>query len=293
MALEYDYPLFRPPAEANNIILQVTLGCSYNNCSFCSMYKTKEYSVKSLDEVKSDIETLSSLYPNATKVFLADGDALALSSEHLVKILQLLKENFPKLRRVSLYASTQNIQAKTLQELELLKANKLNLIYYGIESGSQTVLKKITKGVNQIQIIDSLNLASDAGLKISVTVILGIGGKEYSKEHIEQTAEIINATRVNYLSTLQLGLEEDAKENFYKYFHDFKELEDEEILKEQKKFLELLNPSNKIIFRSNHASNALHLEGTLPRDTQRLIAEVVMSLEIGEASFVPRKYRGF
>ena len=293
MALEYDYPLFRPPAEANNIILQVTLGCSYNNCSFCSMYKTKEYSVKSLDEVKSDIETLSSLYPNATKVFLADGDALALSSEHLVKILQLLKENFPKLRRVSLYASTQNIQAKTLQELELLKANKLNLIYYGIESGSQTVLKKITKGVNQIQIIDSLNLASDAGLKISATVILGIGGKEYSKEHIEQTAEIINATRVNYLSTLQLGLEEDAKENFYKHFHDFKELEDEEILKEQKKFLELLNPSNKIIFRSNHASNALHLEGTLPRDTQRLIAEVGMSLEIGEASFVPRKYRGF
>ena len=146
MALEYDYPLFRPPAEANSIIPQVTLGCSYNNCSFCSMYKTKEYSVKSLEEVKSDIETLSSLYPNATKVFLADGDALALSNEHLIKILQLLKENFPKLRRVSLYASTQNIQAKTLQELELLKANKLNLIYYGIESGSQTVLKKITKG---------------------------------------------------------------------------------------------------------------------------------------------------
>ena len=291
--LEYDYPLFRPPAEANNLILQVTLGCSYNNCSFCSMYKTKEYSVKSLEDVRADIEALVLAYPNTTKVFLADGDALALSTEHLVKILQLLQENFPKLRRVSLYASTQNLQAKTLQELELLKANKLSLIYYGIESGSQTVLKKITKGVNQEEIISSLNLATDAGLKISATVILGIGGKEYSKEHIEETAKVINATKINYLSTLQLGLEEDAKENFYKHFNDFKELRDEEVLKEQKLFLELLNPSNKIIFRSNHASNALHLAGTLPRDIQRLIDEVGMSLEIGEGSFIPREYRGF
>ena len=291
--LEYDYPLFRPPAEANNVILQVSYGCSYNNCSFCSMYKTKSYEVRAFEDVQKDIETLATLHPNANKVFLADGDALDLETEHLVKILEYLQKKFPKLKRVSLYASAQNLQAKSKEELELLVKNRLSLIYYGIETGSEIVLKKITKGVNKEEIIDSLNLASSAGMKISATVILGIGGEMYSKEHIKETAEIINKTTVNYLSTLQLGLEEDAKENFYKHFKDFTSLSDTQILQEQKQFLELLNPTNRIIFRSNHSSNALHLAGNLPRDKERLIEEIIVALENGENSFVPQFLRGF
>jgi len=291
--LEYDYLLFRPPAEANNVIIQVTYGCSYNNCSFCSMYKTKSYEVRDFADVKKDIDYISSVLPDATKVFLADGDALALSSENLVEILKYLQQKFLKLRRVSLYASAQNILSKSKEELDLLVKNKLILIYYGIETGSEKVLKKITKGVNQNEIIDSLNLASSAGVKISATVILGIGGENYSKEHIEETAKIINNTTVNYLSTLQLGLEKDAKENFYKHFDDFVELNDEKILHEQKRFLELLNPTNKIIFRSNHASNALHLAGTLSKDRNRLVKEVSLALELGEEAFVPLAFRGF
>ena len=291
--LEYSYPLFRPPAEADNIIIQVTLGCSYNNCSFCSMYKTKNYEVRKLEDVYKDIDTLASYYPNTHKVFLADGDALALPAEHLLSILQYLQSSFVKLKRVSTYASTQNLLAKTQTELELLRENKLNLIYYGIETGSDVVLKKITKGVGQSEIIESLNLASDSGMKISATVILGIGGKAYSKDHIEETAKIINATKVNYLSTLQLGLEEDAKENFYKHFKDFTSIDDTQTLQEQKRFLDLLNPINKIIFRSNHTSNALHLSGTLPKDTNRLIQELSVALEIGSSAFVPEKFRGF
>lgn len=291
--LEYDYPLFRPPAEANNVIVQVTYGCSYNNCSFCSMYKTKSYEVRDFVDVKKDIDYLFSISPNATKVFLADGDALALSTEKLVEILEYLQLKFLKLRRVSLYASSQNILNKSKEDLELLVKNKLTLIYYGIETGSEVVLKKITKGVSQSEIIDSLNLASSAGLKISATVILGIGGENYSKEHIEETAKIINNTTVNYLSTLQLGLEDDAKENFYKHFDDFVELDDEKILHEQKRFLELVNPSNKIIFRSNHASNALHLAGTLPKDRDRLVQEVSVALALGEEAFVPLAFRAF
>ena len=124
-------------------------------------------------------------------------------------------------------------------------------------------------------------------------MILGIGGKVYSKEHIEETAKVINATKVNYLSTLQLGLEEDAKENFYKHFHDYVPLEDIEILQEQKMFLKLLEPTNKIIFRSNHASNALHLSGTLAKDKERLIQELDIALKIGESAFIPSIYRGF
>jgi radical SAM superfamily enzyme YgiQ (UPF0313 family) len=290
---EYDYPLFRPPAEAQNIIIQVTLGCSYNNCSFCSMYKTKNYEVRKLEDVFADIDTVVAVFPDTRKIFLADGDALALETEHLLTLLKYLQKSFPKLNRVSLYASTQNILAKSQEELELLKQNKLNLIYYGIESGSDVVLKKITKGVNQSDIIKSLNLASDSGIKISATVILGIGGKEYSSLHVEETAKIINTTKVNYLSTLQLGLEDDAKDNFYKYFSDFKPIDDLQILQEQKRFLELLSPTCRVIFRSNHASNALHLAGTLPKDKERLVEELKQALEVGNSALVPEYFRGF
>lgn len=291
--INYSYPLFRPPAEANNLIIQVTLGCSYNNCSFCSMYKTKSYKIRELKDVYSDIDILASSYPDTHKIFLADGDALSLETSHLVKILKYLQKSFPKLRRISLYASAQNILKKSPQELEILCENKLNLLYYGIETGSDEILKKITKGVTQREIIESLNKASLSGMKISATVILGIAGEKYSQTHIEETAKIINATKINFLSTLQLGLEEDAKENFYKHFKDFTMLDDYQILHEQKRFIELLNPSNKIIFRSNHASNTLHLAGTLPKDKERLVQELECALEVGDSAFVPRLFRGF
>lgn len=291
--IEYDYPLFRPPAEANNVILQVTHGCSYNNCSFCSMYKTKSYEARTLEDIFFDIDALSQYYPNANKVFLADGDALSLEAEFLLKILKYLQEKFVKLSRVSTYASAQNILKKSHKELVELKELKLNLLYYGIETGSEVVLKKITKGVTKEEIIDSLNSASEAGMKISATVILGIGGELYSKEHIQESADIINSTKVTYLSTLQLGLEEDAKENFYKHFSDFKALGDDEILSEQKKFIELLEPKNRIIFRSNHASNALHLAGTLPKDKDKLLKEINYAMSIGEEAYVPSMFRGF
>ena len=290
--INYDYPLFRPPAEADNIIIQVTLGCSYNSCSFCAMYKTKKYQERGLEDVYRDIDTIAAIYPDAHKVFLADGDALALSTGILVKILNYLQTAFVKLRRVSLYASAQNLIDKSEEELELLAANKLTLIYYGIETGSDVVLKKITKGVTQDDVINSLNKVPK-GMKISATVILGIGGEVYTDIHIKDTAYIINNTKVNYLSTLQLGLEDDVKENFYKHFSDFILLDDYQVLAEQKKFLELIKPSNKIIFRSNHASNALHLAGTLPRDTNKLIKQIEDALCVGDDAFIPSIFRAF
>ena len=289
----YDYPLFRPPAEANSVIVQATYGCSYNNCSFCSMYKTKSFTVRDIKELYKEVDILAINYPDATKVFLADGDALALKADYLVKLLQYIQMKFSKLRRVSVYASAQNILDKSLEELQALRENKLTLLYYGVETGSNLLLKKITKGVSQEEIIDSLNKAHDAGMKVSATVILGLGGDIYSDEHIKESAKIINATKVNFLATLQLGLQEDAKENFYKHFNDFKEIDDEQILQEQKRVLELLNPSSKVIFRSNHASNALHLAGTLPKDKDRLIKELELALDIGEDAYVPSMFRGF
>ena len=289
----YDYPLYRPPAEANNIIIQATYGCSYNNCSFCSMYVDKKFKVREIEDVYKEIDILASSFPNATKVFLADGDALALDNSYLVKLLKYLSSAFLRLRRVSLYASTQNILKKTHQELELLYQNNLKLIYFGIESGNNTILNKITKGVTQKQMIDSLNKVSKVKIKISATVILGIGGSVYSKEHINDTAFLVNNTTINYLSTLQLGLDDSIKDKFYKNFNDFKVMDDGEIMMEQKSFIELLNPTNKVIFRSNHASNAFHLSGTLPKDKQKILNDINYALGIGEDAFVPKDYRSF
>jgi len=289
----YTYPLFRPPAEANNLIIQITYGCSYNNCSFCSMYKDKKFTIRTLEKVFQDIDRLKVHFPDTTKIFLADGDALTLGTDSLLKILQYLNNSFPNLRRISLYASAQNLLSKSVKELELLQENNLKLIYFGIETGDDTLLKKITKGVSKQEIIDSLNLASQANIKISSTIILGIGGKTYTKEHIQNTADIINKTQVTYLSTLQLGLEEDVEEEFYKNFEDFIPLNDLEVLEEQYNFIKELNPANKVIFRSNHASNALHLKGTLPKDKKRLLEELEFTQTLGESALIPKHFRGF
>ena len=291
--LNYSYPLYRPPAEANNIIVQATYGCSHNGCTFCSMYKSKKYQVREIEEVFKEVDILARVYPDAHRVFLADGDALSLPTDYLLELLDYLKKALPKLKRVSSYASAQNILEKSEEELRLLRENGLTLIYYGIETGNDTLLKKISKGVTSAEIVESLNRASNAGLKISATVILGVGGEAYTQEHIRDTAALINATTLTYLSTLQLGLEEDVKERFLKQFDGFTMLNDFQLLDEQKRFLELLNPSNRVIFRSNHASNALHLAGTIPKDNARLIDEVEAALAAGESALVPRVFRGF
>lgn len=290
--LEYHYPLFRPPAEANSLIIQATLGCSHNACSFCSMYKTKNFHIKSLKELETEIETFALLYPHTQRVFLADGDAMSLETSHLLEICILLDKYFSKLRRISIYASADNILKKDISQLKELKEHKLNLIYYGIESGNNTLLKKINKGVNSDEIISSLNMASEAGLKISATVILGLGGDEFSKEHIIDTAKLINQVKVTYLSTLQLGLEKDIKERFLKTFESFTPLNDMGILDEQYRFISEINPSNKVIFRSNHASNALPLAGTLPKDKEKLKEQIRYALE-DEDILVPKRFRGF
>ena len=289
----YTYPLFRPPAEANNVIVQVTYGCSYNKCSFCSMYKDKKFETRTLEEIYNNIDILASNYPTASRVFLADGDALTLDSKTLLKILQYLNKKFLKLRRVSLYASAQNILSKSPEELQSLYANKLKLVYFGIETGDNTVLKKITKGVTKEEMIEALNKVSASGIKTSATVILGLAGKNYTKQHIKNTADIVNQTTINYLSTLQLGLEDDVIDKFYKHFDDFIPLNDLEVLDEQKRFIEQINPTNQVIFRSNHASNALHLKGTLPKDKERLLEELNIVEGLGEEALIPKYFRSF
>ncbi len=271
-------PLYRPPAEANSFILQVTLGCSYNKCSFCTMYENKDYEVRKLEDIFDEIEVMSRLNPDTKRVFLADGDVLNVDTVHILKILDVLISSFPKLQRVSAYASAFNLLKKSNEELLSLKENKLSLVYYGIESGDFELLKAIDKSIKPSKMIEGLNKASEVGLKISAMVILGLGGKSRSNEHIKNTAALINECKISYLSTLELGFEKNRKDLFYERFEKklgkFTFLTQEEMLKEQALLISLINPSKPVIFRSNHASNTFALKGVLPKDKLRLIDEL-------------------
>ncbi len=275
MNLSYDQPLFRPPSEAGNLIIQATLGCSFNQCSFCAMYRSKHYVERPLDAVITDIRQAAADWPDAQRVFLADGDALARPTDHLLAILRELATTFPRLTRVSCYATPGNLQRKSAEELALLREHKLSLLYFGIESGSDLILKKITKGATQRRMAEVLHKAHDCGMKVSATVILGLGGTQHSDEHIAGTIELLNSAPVTYLSTLQLYLDESITEEFRrKYGEPFEMPDDLAILQEQERLISGLNPPQPVIFRSNHASNALALAGNLPKDKEKLLLQL-------------------
>jgi coproporphyrinogen III oxidase-like Fe-S oxidoreductase len=275
MNLHYDMPLYRPPSEGDNLIIQATLGCSFNQCSFCAMYRSKDYVERPLNAVFTDIHQAAADWPDAQRVFLADGDALALPTEHLLAILRELAIALPRLTRVSCYATPGNLQRKSAEELALLREHKLSLLYFGLESGSDLILKKITKGATQRRMAEVLHKAHASGMKVSATVILGLGGTQHSDEHIDGTIALLNGAPVTYLSTLQLYLNESIAEEFHrKYGEPFEMPDDLAILKEQERLISGLNPPQPVIFRSNHASNALALAGNLPRDKEKLLLQL-------------------
>lgn len=275
MDLIYDQPLFRPPSEGDNLIIQATLGCSFNQCSFCAMYRSKQYVERPLADVFADIRQAAADWPDAHRVFLADGDALALPTEHLLAILRELATALPRLTRVSCYATPGDIARKSAEELALLREHKLNLLYFGIESGSDLILKKITKGATQKRMTEVLHKAHASGMKVSATVILGLGGTQHSDEHIDGTIALLNSAPVTHLSTLQLYLNESVEEEFHRKFGEPFEMPDDlAILKEQERLISDLNPPQPIIFRSNHASNALALAGNLPKDKEKLLLQL-------------------
>lgn len=289
--ISYDPPLFRPPSEGENLIIQATLGCSFNACGFCSMYRTKTYTVRPLEDVFADIDTAAEDCPDAHRVFLADGDALALPTDHLLALLVRLAERLGNLNRVSAYATPADLLRKTPEELAALKAAKLTLVYLGVETGYPPLLKIITKGASVDGVAGAIDKARQAGMKVSATVILGLGGKAMSYEHAKATAALINRAPPNFLSTLQLFLEPDREEDFIESFKGtYIPADDEDALAELTWLLEDLAPPKPIIFRSNHGSNALPLAGVLPKDRGRLLQEVEAA-KSGQLALRPRRGR--
>ena len=291
--LNYDYPLYRPPSEAKSLIFQVTLGCSFNECSFCDMYRSKEYSERSWDEVKMEIDMTAKQMPETTRIFLADGDALNLSTEYMVKIVKYLYEKFPNLERVSCYAMPMNLLKKTPEELKKMYDAGLKMLYLGIESGSDIILKKVTKGATSQTIIRACKKAMDAGYTLSCMVILGLGGKTYTKEHIKGSAEVLSAVCPNYAAALTLIIEPGVKDEFMTKFNEpFVPVTDAEALDELEDLVSRIDAKKEIIFRANHGSNAYTIKGIFPQDKDAMLEKISWMKQHPEVSR-PEGLRGF
>src|SRR6187431_399524 len=276
--LGYDYPLYRPPSEANSVIFQVTLGCSFNKCSFCNMYRTKEYSERPWEEIKDEIDLVSKSYPQTEKIFLADGDALNLSTTRLIQILDYLKGKFPNLKRISCYAMPKNLLQKSSDELNLLNSRGL---------------KKITKGATAKSIIEACKRAKKSGFILSCMVILGIGGKKYSVEHIKETARVVSEVSPNFLAALTLILEDGVYDEFMQKFgEEFEPLDDTSILDELEILVSNIKPSTSVVFRANHASNVYSIGGNLPDDKDKILS-LVRSLRGHPELLKPKVMRRF
>jgi radical SAM superfamily enzyme YgiQ (UPF0313 family) len=271
--IKYDEPLFRPPSEAYSLILQVTIGCSWNKCSFCEMYTSKKFRVRSEEEIFREIQLIREKGYDVRKVFLADGNAMVLSTQKLIRILNQLRVSFPKLSRISAYAIAKDLEYKSVSELTALKEAGLKLIYVGIETGNDELLRLISKGESFWSTRDSLLKAKQAGIKSSVMILTGLGGKKYSDKHAVDSAKLINVLQPEFLSTLVLSFPYGVDHYKQRFDGEFEEMSTMDLLKEQHRFISELNVED-VIFRSDHASNYLALKGTLAKDKERLLSEL-------------------
>jgi radical SAM superfamily enzyme YgiQ (UPF0313 family) len=263
--MRYTGQVIRPPSEAKSYLLQITYGCSWNKCTFCPAYLDKPFKIRPIDQVKQDILMAKEAYPDVKRVFLCDGDGLVLSMDRLLPILDLLNVTFPDLNRIGVYFNARNILSKSDDEIQRLVKRKLTIGYIGLESGSEQVLEKVHKGVPPQEIIEAVLKAQKNGMKISVIGLLGLGGIEHSEEHASKTASVVSAMKPRFFSLLTLMVVKGTP--LYRDFEAKKFILPDEkgLLKEMRTIIENVE-TEKTIFRTNHASNYLPLEGILSRD---------------------------
>jgi radical SAM superfamily enzyme YgiQ (UPF0313 family) len=277
LVIDYIQPVYRPPSEAGSLILQATIGCSNNTCLFCYMYRGKPFRVVPWKRFKADIDEAATLWPGTRRVFLADGDAFVLPTRLIARILDYLRSSFPDLQRVTAYASPRNLLLKSVDDMRILNEKGLKILYYGVETGDPLLLAKIRKNATPDEMVEGCLRAKAAGLKLSITVILGLAGKRGSLRHARETAKLVNRIGPRFLSALTLMLGPFEREHRSAMGPDFEynsAVDDTAELRELVANLE----TESCIFRSNHASNYLPLAGTLPGDKQRLLDEIDAAL---------------
>jgi radical SAM superfamily enzyme YgiQ (UPF0313 family) len=290
--IRYEGQLYRPPSEAESLILQATIGCSYNRCTFCAMYRDKRFRVRPIAELAAEIEWAAKQRVPVRKVFLADGDALIAKESFLLEVLATLRRAFPELQRVSCYASPQSLQVRKVDEMVRLREAGLSLYYLGIESGHDAVLGRLEKGVDAAEMVRVANKATEAGVKLSTMILLGAGNRALSMEHARASAQIVNAIQPRFVSTLVMTAVEGTPLWDQSLRGEVDELTPTELARELRELVAGLELSGSV-FRSNHASNHLALAGTLPRDKERLLAALDHVLAHPDrAPFAPAWMRG-
>ncbi len=276
--MRYEGDIYRPPSEARSLLIQVTIGCAHNRCTFCSMFKDKVFRVRPTEEIIEDLETARSAYRIVEKIFFCDGDALCLSSDRLLKILGKIRELFPECRSVNVYGSPQDVLRKTPEELRALGEAGVRIIYIGAESGNRQVLENVCKGASREEIIEAVQKIEDAGIKASVTFISGLGGRKNWKAHAVDTGTMISEMQPSYAGLLTLmtipepPLAEDIASG------KFELLTAEEVVAETLLMLSNIDVSRDCVFRSNHASNYVSLRGTLPADKERMMQQLTEAM---------------
>ena len=266
--------VIRPPSEAGSFLLQATIGCSHNRCTFCATYRFVRFSVRPFEKVAEDIELAARWNPGISRAFICDGDAMCLPTSDLERILDCLGDNFPRLERVGIYANARDILAKTPGELELLRVKKLGIAYVGLESGNDELLESVKKGATAEEMVQAVRKAEDAGIATSVIVLLGLGSNGMSRQHASDSARVVSRMNPSYLSALTLMLLPGTP--LFRDFEkgDFEIMNPLSILGELRWFLEGIDVESPCVFRTNHASNYLPVGGILPLDKERMLAVI-------------------
>lgn len=290
--IRYVEPVYRPPSEAESLILPVTEGCSWNKCTFCEMYTAPQKKFRARDEaeVLESIRLTGERYgEQVRRVFLADGDALVLPTRRLLTVIEAIRSHMPSVRRISSYCLPRNLRKKSQQEINELAAAGLGMVYVGAESGDDEVLAAVDKGESFETTADALNKLGQAGITRSVMILNGLGGKALSEQHARNSARLINATQPEYLATLVVSFPQ-GEQRLRAGFPGWEPLSQHELFVEMEAFLSGLE-LKRTVFRSDHASNWLILKGTLGAEKARLLDQVRRAIA-GEASLRPAWARG-
>ena len=271
--MRYFGSVYRPPSEARSLIVQVTYGCSHNTCAFCSMYKAKKFTLRPMEEILEDFRLARQAYSKVGRIFLADGDALIRPAADLERILEVIAELFPECERVTCYASPSSIHKRTPEELKRLRERNLTMVYMGLESGCDEVLKRMRKGHTAADIVAAGQKINAAGIDLSVTAISGLGGVELWREHAMDTAAALSAMKPAYIGLLTLMVEPGTPLYDWVEKGQFQLLDSHQVLEETALLVAQLDCEGAV-FRMNHASNYLTLKGTLNEDKQALLKRI-------------------
>jgi radical SAM superfamily enzyme YgiQ (UPF0313 family) len=290
--MKYEGDIIRPPSEAYSLLLQVTVGCSHNRCTFCPSFKDKRFRIKSLAEIEEDLEYASRRLGQVDKLFLCDGDALIIPQKRLIDILEAIRKHLPGIRRIGTYANAKSLLRKSVEELRELKERGLGIVYLGIETGNEELLRKICKGATYDQIVEAGRKVKEAGITLSVTVLLGIGGVEKSMEHARDTARILTDIDPDFAGVLTVmlvpgtPLHDEAKAGGFVLPGTF------DLLQELGVILEGSHFSN-CFFTANHASNYLPIRARMPREKEKIVRLISEVVRRGDASALrPEFMRG-